>query len=127
MKSNLTTEIDGYTYEVGMFGATQGVGIAAKLGNLLGPGLAAGEQEGEAVKVGTRSMAMILANLAAPDVQALVKELLGVVSIKGEDGGPALNVFELHFAGRYGPLAKVCSAVVEHNGFFDLLDAFGKG
>jgi hypothetical protein len=123
MKSARTLTEGGNTYTIAMFGASVGCGIMARLAKVFAPALEemgdATVDQAAAAKLGAKAFSKIGQQLHAPDVVTLVKDLMQVVTIDG--AGNAKDAFDFHFAGKYGELAAVCMAVVEHNGFFEAL------
>jgi hypothetical protein len=120
MRTAAKLTIDGDLYEIHSVGATEGLTLTAKLAKLVLPAVGhLANQAGDGVGAAAMGAAgeALAKNLDAPEVVALVKQLLRAVLIQGQ--GVAADVFEQHFAGRIGLALRLCKLVIEHNGFFD--------
>jgi len=124
-------EIDGHTWLVAQFPASESLKILAKLTKLLGPSIAAlsGTVEGGKsildVEVGgedfARAVSLLVERLDEEDVFNFVKRLLKDTRC---DGREVLPEFDILFAGRLTTLIKVLVFVLEVNyeDFFGIVE-----
>jgi hypothetical protein len=99
-------EIGGVTYAVTLLGARKGLEVATKLAPFLGV-LAKAQKGGK--EAATEALSEVLRSVSAADVQGLCDVMAEWTMVKGpgpRDQVILTNVFDDHFAGRYGDLLK---------------------
>jgi len=115
-----STEIDGYRYEMTMFGATQSYRLFHRLFRMLGPTLgplleALGTAKNlDDVDVGSEAAIAAIRSLTQSVSEADLDHVIGQlreathvgVEVGSEKTVPLKQVFDLHFAGRFGPMAR---------------------
>lgn len=131
MQTTHELTIDGVTYEIYHFGATQGLKLGAELmkkaAPIIGPMMTVLDSKLFTSETADK-LAQALADLDTDEAVSFVKRMVASTVVKGEHGGKLeANFFEMHFAGRLGHLVPLLKAIVEHNfkGFFSTLAAMG--
>lgn len=122
------------TYEVKPLPAGQGIRMLARLGKILGPGVdtavkqgTAGDAFGLDIRGVISGFGTVAAALDPVEFEAILREFAATTTLIVEGSGKPtvlLQVFDLHFAGRFEVVFEWIAFALEVN-FGPLLDALG--
>lgn len=117
--------IDGVEYEVRMLPATEGQLMLTQIGRILGPAFsrAVAGEGGIDQDISTVLASAIPALFAAAEPKEIDGILKKLAEVTLADGKPLKPIYDVHFAGKIGSLAKWAgfSLRVQYADFFDAL------
>lgn len=115
-------QINGVTYEVKMLPATRGQKLLVRLGQMIGPAMAELTRDGlDAELEGSAFMAAVTALFAHADEHRVDSALKELAEVTLADGRPLKSIYDVHFAGRMGALARWAAFALQaqYSDFFD--------
>lgn len=120
--------IDGFTYSIQQLGAKEGRIVLARILRIVGGAIAAGAAGGEGESNVTAAVGKLVESLPDAEVNFLCDTFAKGTQVSAEDTPDKVvlmkDVFDDHFAGRYGAMVKWLMAALETN-FGSFLDGLG--